>query len=73
MGMAMGDHPQESLEITINIMGTLLGVHPSVPVTVGKSRLYCQMSIKNDYAVSLYMVGWIEFCMKAFIYQTLLN
>ena len=24
-------HPQESLENTINTMGTLLGVHPSVP------------------------------------------
>ena len=27
----MGYNPQESLENTINTMGTLLGVHPIVP------------------------------------------
>ena len=27
----MGNNPQESLENTINTMGTLLGVHPIVP------------------------------------------
>ena len=27
----MGHNPQESLENTINTMGTLLGVHPIVP------------------------------------------
>ena len=29
----MGYNPQESLENTINTMGTLLGVHPIVPWT----------------------------------------
>ena len=30
-GLVIIDHPRESLENTINIMGTLLGVHPIVP------------------------------------------
>ncbi len=30
----MGYNPQESLENTINTMGTLLGVHPTVPWVV---------------------------------------
>ena len=35
MGMAMGDHPQESLEITINTMGTLPGETPNCPCNSG--------------------------------------
>ena len=31
----MGFHPLESLENTINTMGTLLGVHPIIPMTNG--------------------------------------
>ena len=31
MWVFMGYNPQESLENTINTMGTLLGVHPIVP------------------------------------------
>ena len=30
----MGYNPQESLENTINIMGTLLGVHPNCPLKI---------------------------------------
>ena len=33
----MGYNPQESLENTINTMGTLLGVHPIVPWTFNDS------------------------------------
>ena len=31
----MGYNPQESLENTINTMGTLLGVHPTAPWVMG--------------------------------------
>ncbi len=35
----MGYNPQESLENTLNTMGTLLGVHPIVPWILGSKTL----------------------------------
>ena len=36
----MGYYPQESLENTINTMGTLLGVHPIVPWDYGRKSKF---------------------------------
>ena len=44
----MGYNPQESLENTINTMGTLLGVHPIVPwyKMVSPGRLLSMKGVK---------------------------
>ncbi len=44
----MGYNPQESLENTINTMGTLLGVHPIVPWDIHSCPYF-----PDDFADSL--------------------
>ena len=43
----LGYNPQESLENTINTMGTLLGVHPVAPVLSLYPRLEQSASLKR--------------------------
>ena len=54
-------HPQESLENTINTMGTLLGVHPIVPwrsVSLGVTK--CHGSVPLDcFKQQLVKVRWM--------------
>ena len=53
----MGYNPQESLENTINTMGTLLWVHPIVPwlVTVTRGFLSYKGGIGNVYQVFIHI------------------
>ncbi len=48
----MGYNPQESLENTINTMGTLLGVHPIVPWKVVEARLLDYKSPHKNIYIS---------------------
>ena len=44
----MGCNPQESLENTINTMGTLLGVHPIVPWKYQFDVLRCTSNVSQN-------------------------
>ena len=48
----MGYNPQESLQNTINTMGTLLGVHPIVSWHLGGAELFLQPNLLGIVATT---------------------
>ena len=49
----MGYNPKESLENTINTMGTLLGVHPTVPWTLVSSLNPLQQWVIQEHLLEI--------------------